>query len=74
MDILEALDNGRIIDNIQNIITPKKNNNIRPLITNLNSLPFPDRDLFYKKKRNGGVCHKKFYDVKRLSLSLYLLF
>ncbi len=53
LDLVEALENGRPVDGIQNLWSKNNGtvikNDVRPLIQNLDSLPFPDKDLFFKK-------------------------
>jgi len=60
LDVLEALEKGQPVDDIQNIITRKKVNEMRPLIEDLTTLPFPDRDLFYEKTEMGNFAIKSF--------------
>jgi anaerobic magnesium-protoporphyrin IX monomethyl ester cyclase len=53
LDIAECIDNGQDISGIRNIGTMQngsaKINPLRPLVSNLNDLPYPDRDLYYRK-------------------------
>lgn len=58
IELLDALEHKKDINNIQNIVTKEnraKNQaaNLRPRKENLDSLPFLDRDLFYKNTRLG---------------------
>jgi len=53
LDLADALKSGRPVENIENLIVKTasgiKENPTRPLIENLDALPFPDRDLVYDK-------------------------
>ncbi|MBF0275317.1 MAG: B12-binding domain-containing radical SAM protein, partial [Nitrospinae bacterium] len=60
MEVLDAIEKNQPVDDIQNIITPKKTNELRPLINDLDTLPFPDRDLFYEKTEMGDFAIKSF--------------
>lgn len=64
LELCNNLENGKAIDSIENLWIKKNGriskNNLRPLIQNLDSLPFPDYDLFDFQnilKRTGGLCH-----------------
>jgi len=50
LELANGLEKGEAIDNIQNLWIKKKDtiirNPVRPLISNLDELPFPDRELF----------------------------
>jgi anaerobic magnesium-protoporphyrin IX monomethyl ester cyclase len=51
LDLVEALDAGRPVDGIQNLWVKRDDGSIarnptRPFVENLDTLPFPDRDLF----------------------------
>lgn len=53
LELVERMDKGRDYSNTRNIWIKKGNGNIiknevRPLISNLDSLPFPDKSLFHK--------------------------
>ena len=52
LDIANAIDNREDLSHIQNLWVKKNGkiykNAIRPLIENLDILPFPDRELYYK--------------------------
>jgi len=52
LELVNKLEDNKDTSNIKNIWLKKNNkiikNPLRPLIQNLDSLPFPDRDLFYK--------------------------
>jgi len=53
VELLDNLEKNKDVTNIQNIWAKKDNkiyqNPIRPLIQDLDSLPFPDRGLYYKR-------------------------
>jgi len=50
LELVDAIQNGESIENIKNIWSKKGSaiikNEIRPLISNLDELPFPDREVF----------------------------
>lgn len=48
-DFLRIFDGGNSYLNIQNLHTKIQKNQLRPLVDDLDSLPFPDRDLVYFK-------------------------
>lgn len=48
-DFVEAIENGKDVSEIPNICGKGFMNKPRPLIKNLDSLPFPDKALFYDK-------------------------
>jgi radical SAM superfamily enzyme YgiQ (UPF0313 family) len=53
VDLANSLDRGEPISNIRNLWYKEngsiKSNEVRPTIQNLDELPFPDKDLFYKR-------------------------
>lgn len=59
VDLLKAVDAGEPYDNILNLHTKDKRNDLRPLVRDLDSLPHPDRSLVYF---SGG--HLKQMNVK----------
>lgn len=60
-EILTALEKGGNIHEIKNIVTRNGSpNGVRNLYENLDSLPFPDRDLFYKNTEMGIFPLKSF--------------
>ena len=59
-EFLQHVENNQSFDNIQNLITNKKNNPIRPLITNLDELPMPDHDLILGNTFLGLTSKKSF--------------
>lgn len=59
-ELLERLERGESISNIKNIITKEYNNDLRPLYADLDTLPFPDRDIFYKTTEMGKFPIKSF--------------
>ena len=52
LNLMDSIDNKNDFSNIPNLWVKKNSkvikNDLRPLIDNLDSLPFPDRDLFYQ--------------------------
>lgn len=60
-ELLEALGNGRDVNNIANIVTENNSNSgVRNLYDDLDKIPFPDRDLFYKTTEMGRFPLKSF--------------
>jgi len=60
-ELLLQIGNGGDISTIKNITTPQGGNNgIRPLYQDLDSLPFPDRELFYETTEMGRWPLKSF--------------
>jgi anaerobic magnesium-protoporphyrin IX monomethyl ester cyclase len=60
-ELLAALENGHDITNIPNIVTRQGGNtDLRPLKEDLDSLPFPDRELFYTTTEMRGWPLKSF--------------
>ena len=59
VELVQALDQGKEITRIRNIWGRTFRNEMRPLIENLDQLPFPDKDLFYRESsffRHTYVC------------------
>jgi len=53
-ELLERLERGKDISGLENIIVKGgKLNGLKPLIQNLDALPFPDRELFYRSNKSG---------------------
>lgn len=63
LDIVKAHENGQTFENIQNVCVKTDGliikNPLRPLIEDLDALPFPHKELFYKKY----PLMKKFYTM-----------
>lgn len=59
-ELLERLEQGKNISDIKNIITKEYTNDPRPLYADLDNLPFPDRDIFYKTTEMGRFPIKSF--------------
>jgi len=53
LDLADARDKGLGYENIANLSKKRgggiKNNDVRPLVGDLDTLPFPDRDIYYKR-------------------------
>ncbi|RJQ27262.1 radical SAM protein [Candidatus Parcubacteria bacterium] len=60
-DFLECLENEVSFSQVQNLITAEGRNPVRPLIENLDALPFPDRDLTIGNSFLKSVPKKTFY-------------
>ncbi|MEW5691661.1 MAG: radical SAM protein [Candidatus Hydrogenedentota bacterium] len=59
-EFLDCIANGRDFSSLDNIVTEKGINKLRPLIEDLDSLPFPDRDIFYKNTEMSWFPVKSF--------------
>lgn len=60
-DLLDSIGTGKDVSSIRNIKTHKNGaDGIRPLIHDLDSLPFPDRDLFLQNTELGDFPIKTF--------------
>lgn len=55
-DILERVEGGRSLDDVSNLHTSQIQNPMRPLVTNLDELPFLDREILY----NNSYVNRKF--------------
>lgn len=63
-DFLVRLENGRPYDDVANLITPNGSNPVRPLITDLDELPIPDRDLTLTNSYLGATPKKTFFATR----------
>jgi anaerobic magnesium-protoporphyrin IX monomethyl ester cyclase len=63
-DFLINIESGHGFDEIENLITAKKNNPVRKLICDLNELPFPDRDLIIANSFLKDTGKKTFYATR----------
>lgn len=63
-DFLYAVKNNLSYDDIPNLVTKNKINEVRPLIQNLDELPFPDRDLIIANTNLKDVSKKTFYATR----------
>lgn len=60
-DILDALEANSLVENISNIVTPKKSAfTLRNLVEDLDTLPFPDYALLYDNTGMGNYPLKSF--------------
>ena len=59
LDLVNALEQGKDTEHIPNIWTKNNKNDVRPPL-DLDTLPFPDRELFYKYKFLRNMPTKKF--------------
>lgn len=59
-ELLACLESGKSIDKIQGIHTKEFRNEVGVLIQDLDSIPFPDRDLFFKATPLGKFPLKTF--------------
>jgi radical SAM superfamily enzyme YgiQ (UPF0313 family) len=63
-DFLIRVENGQAFDDVENLITPTRKNPVRNLITNLDDIPFPDRDLVLSNSTLSRVPKKTFYATR----------
>lgn len=59
-ELLEKLEHHENISDTKNIVTKEHNNVLRPLYADLDTLPFPDRDIFYKTTEMGRFPIRSF--------------
>ena len=60
-DFLQKIEKGHSFDNVQNLITKNKINEVRPLIDNLDDIPVPDRSLTIKNTLLKDISKKSFF-------------
>jgi len=60
-EFLDRLEQDRNYDDVENLITPKGINPVRNLISNLDEMPFPDRDLVLSNSWLKNIPKKTFY-------------
>jgi len=63
-DFLRCIEHGDSFDDVPNLITRQKKNPVRPLIRNLDDIPFPDRDLVIYNSYLKDVSKKTFYATR----------
>ena len=63
-DFLIKVENKQLYDNVENLITKKKKNNVRFLIENLDDLPEADRDLTLSNTYLKDAHKKTFYATR----------
>jgi radical SAM superfamily enzyme YgiQ (UPF0313 family) len=63
-ELLDKLEQGKNYDNIENLITSKGINSLRNLISNLDDIPFPDRDLVLSNSWLKDTPKKTFYATR----------
>lgn len=63
-DLLAALETGAPYDSIANVVTAKGANPVRPLVRDLDSLPFPDRDITLQGTFLADTPKKTFYATR----------
>lgn len=59
-ELLQRLEKKEDISDIENIVTKGKRNSLRNFYSDLDKLPFPDRDIFYKTTEMGKFPIKSF--------------
>ena len=60
-DFLNKVEKGEPFDEVENLVTSKRTNPVRPLISNLDELPLPDRDLIISNSFLKDAAKKTFY-------------
>jgi radical SAM superfamily enzyme YgiQ (UPF0313 family) len=68
-DLLERLENNLDYSDVENLITPKGINPLRNLISNLDEIPFPDRDLVLSNSWLKNIPKKTFYSTRSCPFS-----
>ena len=63
-DFLIKIEKGQSFDNVENLITKKGRNSVRPLIKNLDELPPADRDLILSNSYLKNTPKKTFYATR----------
>ncbi len=63
-DFLIKVQQGQSYDDVENLMTKKKTNPVRPLIKNLDELPIADRDLVLSNSYLKGTGKKTFYATR----------
>lgn len=63
-DFLRRVEKGESFDDVPNLITRKGRNEVRPLVKDLDSLPFPDRDLVLANSFLKDTPKKTFYATR----------
>jgi len=63
-DYLSCMESGQSYDKVPNLITPNAKNPVRKLITNLDTIPFPDRDITLANTFLKDVPKKTFYTTR----------
>lgn len=63
-DFLDQVKKGLPFDEIPNLITHKAHNPVRPLVANLDELPFPDRDITLAHSYLKDTPKKTFYATR----------
>src|SRR3989338_1371004 len=63
-EFLLQVEKGESFDDVANLITENKANPVRPLIRNLDELPFPDRDLVLSNSFLKNTAKKTFYATR----------
>ena len=70
-EYLSKMEKGESVDNILNLITKNNKNIVRPWIKNLDTLPFPDRDITLANSYLKDTPKKTFYATRGCPFSCY---
>jgi len=70
-DYLARIEVGSTWDDVPNLITTTAINEVRPLIKDLDTIPFPDRDLTLSNSFLGGIEKKTFYATRGCPFACY---
>ena len=60
-EFLDKIDKGMDFSGLENIMSSCERPKLKPLVQNLDGLPFPDRDLFYANGESGDNPIKHFF-------------
>ena len=69
-EFLDRVKAGQPFDDVLNLVTHKGANTVRPLISNLDTLPMPDRDLVLSNSFLKNISKKNILHNERLSIFL----
>lgn len=60
-DFLQKIEKNESFDNVKNLITKNRHNEIRSLISDLDSIPMPDRDITIENSFLKNISKKSFF-------------
>jgi len=63
-NFLKRVEAGQSYDDLDNLITPNRRNQVCELIADMEEIPFPDRDLVLSNSNLGQVPKKTFYTTR----------
>lgn len=60
-EFLQNIEKNKSFDNVKNLLTKNRHNEVRPLIDNLDSIPMPDRDITIENSFLKNISKKSFF-------------